>query len=71
MNKFLTLNYNKKNILNEKYKIFSKEIFNNHLNSHSSFFNLCVSWDINSWNYEKRNSIIYLNSIFKPACFCL
>jgi len=52
-------------------KPMSKEFFNNHLNSHSNFFNLCASWNINGWNYEKRDSIIYLNSVFKPACICL
>ena len=36
----------------------AKDFFSSHLNSNSSFFNLCVSWNINGWNTEKRDSII-------------
>jgi len=49
----------------------AKDFFSSHLNSNSSFFNLCVSWNINGWNTEKRDSILYLNNIFKPICICL
>jgi len=46
----------------------AKDFFSSHLNSNSSFFNICVSWNINGWNTEKRDSILYLNSTFKPIC---
>ena len=37
----------------------------------TQFFNLCVSWNINGWNDEKRDGIRYFNEIFKPICICL
>jgi len=39
--------------------------------SSTQFFNLCVSWNINGWNDEKRDGIRYFNEIFKPICICL
>jgi len=37
----------------------------------TQFFNLCVIWNINGWNDEKRDGIRYFNEIFKPICICL
>ena len=37
----------------------------------SQFFNLCVSWNSNGWNDEKRDGIRYFNEIFKPICIHL
>jgi len=45
--------------------------FSNHLNSSSSFFNFCVSWNINGLNTKKSDIILWNNSIFKPVCICL
>jgi len=44
-----------------------------HTNSFSSYkyFNICTSWNINSWNFDKREGLSYFNSIFKPLCICL
>eukprot|EP00833_Pecoramyces_ruminatium_P010910 jgi/Orpsp1_1/1184942/evm.model.c7180000091668.1 len=46
-------------------------IYNSIYSSSSLFFNLCVSWNINGWNTEKRDGIKYFNDIFKPICICL
>ena len=51
--------------------LWRKILFSSHLNSNSSFFNLCVSWNIIGWNTEKPDGILYLNSTFKPICICL
>ncbi|KAG4101685.1 hypothetical protein H8356DRAFT_1653899, partial [Neocallimastix lanati (nom. inval.)] len=44
----------------------SRDFYTYHLYSSSSFFNLCSSWNINGWNSEKRDGVMYLNSVFKP-----
>ena len=61
----------KSNNIDVELNPMAKDFFSSHLNSNSSFFNLCVSWNINGWNTEKRDSILYLNSIFKPICICI
>jgi len=50
----------------------AKDFFSSHLNSNSSFFNLCVSWNINGWNTESvivyYTSMLFLNqhvSVYK------
>ena len=48
-----------------------QDFFSSHLSNNSTFFNLCASWNINGWNNEKKDSVLYLNSIFKPVCICL
>jgi len=42
----------------------SLDFFTNYLSSSSTLFNLCVSWNINGWNIEKRDSVLYLSKIF-------
>ena len=49
----------------------SWEFYSYHLYSSSSIFNLCSCWNINDWNSGKRDSVMYLNSVFKPVCICL
>jgi len=49
----------------------SNDLFSCFLDSNSTFFNLCTCWNTNGWNLEKRDSVLYLTSIFKPACICL
>ena len=61
----------KSNNIDVELNLMAKDFFSSYLNSNSSFFNLCVSWNINGWNTEKRDSILYLNSIFKPIYICL
>ena len=71
-NKLKQMNKSRKsNNIDVELNPMAKDFFSSHLNSNSSFFNLCVSWNINGWNTEKRDSILYLNSIFKPICICL
>jgi exonuclease III len=71
-NKLKQMNKSRKsNNIEVELNPMAKDFFSSHLNSNSSFFNLCVSWNINGWNTEKRDSILYLNSIFKPICICL
>jgi len=43
---------------------FSLDFFTNYLNSSSTLFNLCVSWNINGWNIEKRDSVSLFNQKF-------
>ena len=70
-------NYNKvKQIKKIKRKIKSffgilRDFYFCHLYSSSSFFNLCSSQNINGWNSEKKDGVIYLNLVFKPVCICL
>ncbi|KAG4102819.1 hypothetical protein H8356DRAFT_1647746, partial [Neocallimastix lanati (nom. inval.)] len=55
------------NIIFSRVRKFSPlGFYSYHLHSSSSFFNLCSSWNINSWNSEKRDVVMYLNSVFKP-----
>ena len=61
----------KSNNIDVELNPMAKDFLSSHLNSNSSFFNLCISWNINGWNTEKRDSILFLNSIFKPVCICL
>jgi len=68
----MTVNPIKK--IKRKIKSFfgiSRNFYSCHLHSNSSFFNICSSWNINSWNSEKRDGVMYLNSVFKPVCICL
>jgi len=46
-------------------------LYSNIYSPSTQFFNLCVSWNINGWNDEKRDGIRYFNEIFKPICICL
>jgi len=48
-----------------------RDFYSCHLYSSSSLFNLCSSWNINVWNSEKRDGVMYLNFVFKPVCICL
>ncbi|KAL6598118.1 hypothetical protein U3516DRAFT_763866 [Neocallimastix sp. 'constans'] len=57
--------YSNSNDRKSNYNII-KGFYSCHLHSSSSFFNLCSSWNINSWNSEKRDVVMYLNSVFKP-----
>ncbi|KAG4108026.1 hypothetical protein H8356DRAFT_1619838, partial [Neocallimastix lanati (nom. inval.)] len=43
-----------------------RDFYSCHLHSSSSFFNLCSSWNINGWNSERRDEIMYLNSVIEP-----
>lgn len=52
-------------------KSISDELFSCFLIPQATFFNLCSCWNINGWNFEKRDSVSYLISLFKPACICL
>ena len=33
-------------------------------------FSFCLSWNTNGWNFVKRDSIEYFNTIFKPLFLC-
>ena len=35
------------------------------------FFNFCVNWNINGWNIEKKDGLLYFIDFFKPICICL
>jgi hypothetical protein len=48
-----------------------EDILYTNLSSNGKFFNLCVSWNINGWNTDKRDELTYFNNIFKPICVCL
>ncbi|KAG4103614.1 hypothetical protein H8356DRAFT_1030255 [Neocallimastix lanati (nom. inval.)] len=62
-------NYNKRKI--KSLFGISRDFCSCHLYSSSSFFNLGSSWNINGWNSEKRDGVMYLNSVFKLVCICL
>jgi len=47
----------------------NKEFFTNYLDSSSSFVNLCVSWNINGWNSEKKDSVRYLSSVSQASLY--
>ena len=49
----------------------SQDFFSSHLKPNAPFFNLCITWNINGWNTEKKDGVMYFLSIFKPVCICL
>ena len=63
--------YNKSRSLKTALGPISKDFFSSHLKSNNPFFNLCVSWNINGWNSDKKDGVIYFSSVFKPVCICL
>jgi len=42
-----------------------REFYSCHLYSSSSYFNLYSIWNINEWNSEKKDGVMYLSSVFK------
>ena len=44
------------------------DFFSNYLNPKAPCFNLCASWNINGWNTEKKDGVLYFISTFKPVC---
>jgi len=63
-------NYNKVKLIKKKNKRkvksffgISRDFYSCHLYSSSSFFNLCSSWNINGLNSEKKDGVMYLNSV--------
>jgi len=58
-NKLKQKNKSKKfNSIDVELNPMAKDFFSSHLNLNSSFFNLWVSWNINDWKTEKRDSIL-------------
>jgi len=55
---------------NDSIPLSNDFLFTNPL-SPLPLFNFCSCWNINGWNSEKRDGIIYFNSIFKPICIYL
>jgi len=47
---------------NECYRLLHNKI-------HESI-SLCLSWNTNGWNFEKKDGIEYFNSLFKPIFLC-
>ena len=73
-----TVNLSSTNLVNANngnHELIALNIPN--LNSQNSFshsntgkFSFCLSWNTNGWNFVKRNSIEYFNTIFKPLFIC-
>ncbi|ORX76794.1 hypothetical protein BCR32DRAFT_283802 [Anaeromyces robustus] len=40
------------------------DLFSYFLNPNGKCFNICACWNINGWNFEKKDSISYLNHVF-------
>ena len=67
----IIIKLNKFKKIKRKIKSFfgiPRDFYSCHLYFCSSLFNLCSSWNINGWNSEKRDGVMYLNSVFKPLC---
>ena len=63
------------NVNNGNHELIAPNIPN--LNSQNPFshsntgkFSFCLSWNTNGWNFVKRDSIEYFNTIFKPLFIC-
>jgi len=63
--------YNIKHSIKSSIEPISDDFFSSHLKSNSSLFNLCACWNINGWNSEKKDGVMYFNYVFKPVCICL
>jgi len=67
------INYNRKKFKNNFKSLDAllnstpQDFFSSHLFSSSVFFNLYASWNINSYNNEKKDRVVYFNLIFKPV----
>ncbi len=62
--------YNRSTFADSFKKPLPSDFFSNHLNPESTCFNLCASWNVNGWNTEKKDGVLYFISTFKPACLC-
>jgi len=63
------------NVNNGNHELIAPNIPN--INSQNPFshsytgkFSFCLSWNTNGWNFVKRDSIEYFNTIFKPLFIC-
>jgi len=63
--------YKKSSIADYFRNSLPDDFFSNYLNSKLPCFNLCVSWNINGWNSEKKDGVLYFMTTFKPVCICL
>jgi len=61
----------KRHIVKSPLGNLPSDFFSTHLSSKDSYFNLCASWNINGWNPEKKDGVMYFNNTFKPICVCL
>ena len=62
----IIIKLNKFKKIKRKIKSFfgiPRDFYSCHLYSSSSFFNLCSSWNINGLNSEKKDGVMYLNSV--------
>ena len=55
---------------NDSIPLSNDFLFTNPL-SPLPLFNFCSCWNINGWNSEKHEGIMYFNLIFKPICICV
>ena len=68
---FSNVNHNRTRYYSEPSIPISESLLYANPFSNTKYFNLCISWNINGWNSEKRDGLTNFNSIFNPICICL